>query len=133
DLLLGGILLHDMGKLRELSGTLSTEYTPEGRLIGHISIMHAQLVQTSQKLGLADKEEVLLLRHMILSHHGHYEFGSPVLPMTPEALALSFIDDADAKMNMVSKALEGLKEGEFSQRIFALENRSLYKDKLEDK
>ncbi len=133
DLLLSGIILHDVGKLTELSGTLSTEYTKEGKLLGHISIMQAEISIAAEKLGLLDSEEVMLLRHMILSHHGQYEFGSPVLPMTAEAIALSFVDDADAKMNMVTKALEETKEGEFTQRIYALDNRNLYKNNLEDK
>lgn len=129
DLLLSGIILHDIGKLTELSDAIVTEYTTEGKLLGHISIMQAQLYEIAKQFNLQDTEEVLLLRHMILSHHGHYEFGSPVLPMTPEAEALSFIDDMDAKMNMINKALKNVEPGTFSTRIFALDNRSFYKTK----
>ena len=66
---------------------------------------------------------------MILSHHGEYEFGSPVLPMIPEAEILHYIDNIDARMNSLTKALDGVTEGEFTPRIFALENRSFYKAK----
>lgn len=130
DLLLSGIMIHDIGKIDELSGNIVTEYTTEGRLIGHISIMHAKLFEIADRLGVADTEEVLLLRHMVLAHHGAYEYGSPILPEIPEAEALTFIDNVDAKMNMLKKAMADTKEGEFTGRIFALENRSFYKSKL---
>ncbi|MEG0841583.1 MAG: HD domain-containing protein [Erysipelotrichaceae bacterium] len=129
DLLVGGVLVHDLGKLIELSGPVITEYTLEGKLLGHISIMQAKLtsVASEQKI---EGEEVTLLRHMILSHHGVYEYGSPVLPMIPEAEILYFIDNMDARMNTMEKALNQVEPGEFTPRIFALENRMFYKSKL---
>lgn len=129
DLLIAGVLLHDIGKLVELSGPVITEYTTEGKLLGHISIMQAKVSNVAEQLGIKG-EEVVLLRHMILSHHGVYEYGSPVLPMIPEAECLYLIDNLDARMNTIEKALLPLKNGEFSQRIFALENRTFYKSKL---
>ena len=75
-------------------------------------------------------EEIMLVRHMILSHHGEYEYGSPVLPMIPEAEILHYIDNIDARMNILSKAFSGIEEGEFTSRMFALENRAFYKAKL---
>lgn len=132
DLLIGGIVVHDLGKLIELSGPVITEYTTEGKLLGHISIMQAKLSQIADKLGI-EGEEVVLLRHMILSHHGVYEYGSPVLPMIPEAEILYFIDNMDARMNTMEKALAGVEPGEFTARVFALENRSFYKSKLNNK
>ena len=71
-----------------------------------------------------------LLRHMVLSHHGQYEFGSPVLPMIIEAEALHFIDDIDAKLTMIEKELQTVKPNEFTSRLFALDNRSFYKHNL---
>jgi len=71
-----------------------------------------------------------LLRHMVLSHHGVYEYGSPVLPMIPEAEVLYLLDNLDARMHTMKKTLANIAEGEFSQRVFALENRMLYKSKL---
>lgn len=130
DLLLSGIILHDIGKLQELSGILATEYTPAGKLLGHISLMQARIAETGKRLGIEDSEEVLLLRHMILSHHGEYEYGSPVLPMIPEAEALSSIDNLDARMNMIRKVMNEVKPGEFSSRVFSLENRSFYRPKI---
>lgn len=130
DLLLSGIIVHDIGKLFELSGTIATEYTVEGKLLGHISIMQAKLNAIADKLGYGESEECTLLRHMILSHHGAYEYGSPVLPMIVEAEVLSMIDNIDAKLNTLGKALKDIKPGEFTPRMFALENRSFYKPVL---
>lgn len=126
DLLLAGILLHDIGKVVELSGVVATEYTMEGKLLGHISIMQAKVAQIAKECGI-EGEEVILLRHMILSHHGVYEYGSPVLPMLPEAEILYFIDNIDARMNVLEKALSVTEAGTFTSRLFALENRNFYK------
>ena len=129
DYLLAGIILHDLGKIEELSSPVVTEYTVQGKLLGHISIMDARLLEIGKSLKLEDSEELLLLRHMILSHHGEYEFGSPVKPETLEALVLSQIDNIDAKINIVNKALDEIEEGEFTQKLFALDNGVFYKHK----
>lgn len=129
DLLLVGVLLHDLGKVIELSGPILTEYTLEGKLIGHISIMQSKVMEVAKVLGVEDSEQVVLMRHLILSHHGEYEYGSPVLPMVMEAEILNYIDNIDARMNMFQKALDPIKEGEWTPRIFALENRPFYKPK----
>jgi 3'-5' exoribonuclease len=129
DLLMSGILLHDIGKTVELSGPILTEYTTVGRLLGHISIVNAMIYHHAKLLGLETKEETMLLQHVVLSHHGQYEFGSPVLPLVPEAEVLHLIDNLDARLNMFSKAMENIDEGMFTQRIFSLENRSFYKKK----
>jgi len=89
-------------------------------------------VAKAKQLGLEDCEEAMLLRHMILSHHGVYEYGSPVLPMIPEAEMLHMIDNIDARMNTLHKALEPVQAGEFTQRVFALENRSFYKSRYKN-
>lgn len=127
DYLIAGIILHDLGKIEELTSPAVTEYSNKGKLLGHISIMDARLAQISQELNLDESNELILLRHMVLSHHGEYEYGSPVRPETLEAEVLSQIDNIDAKINIISKALEDLKPGEFSQKIFAMDNRSFYK------
>lgn len=129
DVLYGGVLLHDIGKIIELSGPIATEYTTSGKLLGHISIMQAEVAQIALELGYEGCEEVMLLRHMILSHHGEYAYGSPVLPMIPEAEMLSLIDNIDARMNTMQKAYEHVEEGEFTQRVYALDNRMFYKQK----
>ena len=126
DLLISGCLLHDLGKVIELSGIVGTTYTIEGNLLGHLTIGMEIIRETANKLGI--KSEVpLLLEHMVLSHHGKLEYGSPVLPQTKEALILSIVDDLDAKMMSLEKALEVTPEGEMSEKIFPLDNRSFYK------
>jgi len=98
DLLVTGAILHDIGKVRELSWGITFSYTLEGQMIGHISIAQGMLRDKIATLpGFPDKLRVLV-EHMILSHHGKYEFGSPKLPMTPEAILLSALDDIEAKM-----------------------------------
>ena len=98
DLLVTGAILHDIGKIRELSWGSSFSYTLEGQMIGHISIAQGMLREKVQQLAPFPEKLRVLVEHMILSHHGKYEFGSPKLPMTPEALLLSALDDLEAKM-----------------------------------
>ncbi|MBQ0036516.1 MAG: HD domain-containing protein [Firmicutes bacterium] len=127
--LTAGIIVHDLGKIEELSSPVVTEYTNQGKLLGHISIMDARLLEIGKDLKLEDSEELLVLRHMILAHHGQYEFGSPVRPETLEAELLFMIDNIDARINILDKALSEINEGEFTQKIFALDNRVFYKHK----
>lgn len=85
-----------------------------------------ELSKAAEELQI-DSEEVLILQHLILSHHGKAEWGSPKPPMVKEAEILHYIDNLDAKMNMMDRALERVKPGEYTERVFALENRSFYK------
>ncbi|WP_174730580.1 3'-5' exoribonuclease YhaM [Mesobacillus harenae] len=126
DLLYAGVILHDLGKVMELSGPVSTTYTIEGNLLGHITIMVNEIGKAADELGIGG-EEVMVLQHLVLSHHGKAEWGSPKPPMIKEAEILHYIDNLDAKMNMLDRALSRVKPGEFSERVFALENRSFYK------
>lgn len=128
DILLSGCLLHDVGKVIELSGPIATKYTLEGKLLGHISIMVSEIRKICEELNITS-EVGLLLEHMVLSHHGEKEFGSPVPPLTKEAVILHFVDDLDSKMNILSKALELTNEGEFTQRLIAMDGRAFYKPK----
>ena len=106
DLLLTGVVLHDIGKVRELSWEIGFEYTLDGVLLGHISMGASLAERTVDTLpGFPPKLKTLVL-HLILSHHGKLEFGSPKLPMTPEALVLSFVDDLDAKMQAMKSEFE---------------------------
>lgn len=97
DLAITGAILHDIGKIRELSWKTSFTYTLEGQLIGHISIAQGMLREKVRELPDFPERLRVLVEHMILSHHGRLEFGSPKLPMTPEAMLLSTIDDLEAK------------------------------------
>ena len=106
DLLVVGALLHDIGKVDELSCDLAIDYSDSGRLLGHM-ILGLQIVEEKiRSLGSFPVEAALILKHLILSHHGEHEFGAVKLPMTREAFVLHFIDDLDAKMNTLTRLLE---------------------------
>ena len=128
DILITGCLLHDMGKIIELEGPIVYKYSLEGKLLGHISIMCAEISKAADELKITS-EVPLLLEHMILAHHGQPEFGSPVMPLTKEALLLSLIDNLDSKMVVVNKAIADIEPGNFSNKVFPLDNRSFYKPK----
>jgi len=115
DLLVAGALLHDIGKLQELDYGVATSYSRDGRLIGHITL-GAQLVREAASAVEGFPPPLLTeLEHLVLSHHGCLEFGSPVAPMTVEAFILSFADDLDAKVNMVRQAIrDDTGDGEFT-------------------
>lgn len=105
DLLLAGVFLHDIGKVRELNWERGFQYTNEGQLVGHL-VLGASMVEEKAR-GVEGFPQELLdrLKHLILSHHGEYEFGSPKLPATAEAIALHYIDNLDAKMHAFEKAI----------------------------
>ena len=126
DLLYAGIILHDIGKLKELSGVITTSYTLQGKLLGHIPIMVEEIGLMARELQI-EGEEVLILQHLVLSHHGKKEWGSPTPPLVREAELLHLIDLIDAKMNMLNRALDKVKPGEFTERMFAMDNRAFYK------
>ncbi len=134
DLLLTGVILHDIGKTRELSWGVGFDYTIEGTLLGHIQMGIELVEKTIDCLpGFPDRLRTLVL-HMILSHHGKLEFGSPKLPMIPEALALNFVDDLDAKMQAMSSEFDkSLREGkgpdELTGKVWSLDNRQLLNTK----
>lgn len=131
DFVIGGALIHDLGKTLELSGPIATKYTDEGKLLGHISIMVSEIRMAADKLGITG-ETPLLLEHMILSHHTKPEFGSPIPPLTREAFVLASIDDFDAKMNIILKATENVKKGEWSEKVFAMDAHAFYVPKYEE-
>ncbi|GEO78556.1 metal-dependent phosphohydrolase [Companilactobacillus mindensis DSM 14500] len=127
-LLIAGACLHDFGKIIELSGNLDIEYTFEGNMLGHITIVDEEIVKAAQEMDISlESEDMILLRHMILSHHGLLEYGSPERPKILEAEVLHNIDMMDASINMITKALDKTENGNFSERIFGLDNRSFYK------
>jgi 3'-5' exoribonuclease len=106
DLLLSGAFLHDIGKLHELAYQRSITYTAKGQLLGHMIIELEMLHQKIAHVPGFPDEYKLLLEHMIISHHGQYEFGSPKLPMFPEALMLHYLDDLDSKMESMRAQFE---------------------------
>lgn len=117
DLLISGVLLHDLGKIYELKSDRTFEYSDAGLLLGHIPIGSAWLGRCCDEIkGFPPRLKMVLL-HMILSHHGKREFGSPQLPAFPEALALHFIDDLDSKLEMMRTATAELTDGEVWSRF----------------
>jgi 3'-5' exoribonuclease len=129
DLLLAGVVLHDIGKIEELRYVRGIDYSTEGRLLGHIMI-GALLVREKIK-AIPDFPPALatLVEHLILSHHGSHEFGSPSLPQTREAIALHFIDDIDSKMASVRATLE-ISPGVVSAGMWSDRNPSLRRSLL---
>ena len=130
-LLIGGVILHDIGKTVELSGAISTEYTLKGKMMGHIVIISEMIDRAVADIGIdPENESILLLKHVVLAHHGKLEFGSPVMPQLLEAELIHYIDDMDAKVNMISTELSKTEPGEFTAQIYPLDRRQIYKPKF---
>ena len=128
DILVAGALLHDIGKTIEYENPIAPVQTAEGKLCGHVAIGYAEFKRIVDDLHI-ESEVPLLLEHMILSHHGSLEFGSPVMPATREALLLSEIDMLDSRQMILDKALDQVKEGEFTPRLWMMDDTSFYKPK----
>lgn len=129
DLLFAGIILHDIAKIDEIDANqlgIASEYTVEGQLLGHIVQGIKRIEQAARSVGL-DVETTILLQHMVLSHHYEPEFGSPKRPMIPEAEILHYLDILDARMFDMQKALGEIQAGEFTDKLWLLNNRRLYK------
>lgn len=124
-LLVAGIF-HDLGKAWELEGTLSRQFTDQGRLLGHIFITLNILETFFSRIKDLDEDLVLHLKHLIISHHGEYEFGSPKRPKTPEAMTLHYADNLDAKLNTMQQVLDNMDEEKWSAYQRTLE-RPLYR------
>ncbi|MDO9628376.1 MAG: metal-dependent phosphohydrolase [Acholeplasmataceae bacterium] len=129
DLLYSGTILHDMSKISEISG-VDGEYTKEGLLIGHLVMQTVDIDRVARELGFEKTEEVLMLKHMIISHHGQYNFGSPKKPQTGEALLLWFIDTIDSKFTVLGETLEDTADGVFTQMISVMDKTRFYKHKI---
>jgi 3'-5' exoribonuclease len=128
-IVIAATILHDIGKLRELEyHPVEAKYTKEGRLIGHILIGRDMVREAAGRIEGFPEDMLLRLEHAILSHHGKREFGAPILPQTIEALLVSHIDDLDAKMNIAARELLRSDSSDgFTERIYALDNRQLYR------
>jgi len=133
DLLLAGTFLHDIGKVDELLWDTAFKYTDEGMLVGHLTMavlwVHQRAEKVAEELGSPFPDQTLQqIKHMILSHHGQYEFGSPKLPMTAEAVALHYLDNLDAKLEQVREQIQTAPdtESKWTPYVRSLERR-LYK------
>lgn len=131
DLVLAGVILHDMEKLNEIESNelgISSGYSVEGMLLGHIMQGVRDLDKKMEDLHFP-REKAIMIEHMILSHHYEPEFGSPKKPLFPEAEILHYLDIIDARMYDMQDALDRTQPGEFSDRVWTLDNRKLYKPK----
>lgn len=129
DVLIFSALFHDIGKIRELSFSFATNYTDEGRLLGHIVLADELLVRKASEIPDFPSQLLNILRHILISHHGEYEFGSPKKPKTLEALVIHFLDNLDAKINGFLLAVEkDVQNGDWTSVIKAFD-RQLYKIK----
>lgn len=129
DLVAAGVMLHDIEKLNEILSNeygVSPGYSFEGQMLGHLVQGVKFLDRTCRELGFSE-EKTIMLEHMILSHHYEPEFGSPKKPLFPEAEVLHYLDILDARMFDMEDALKGVAPGEFSDRIWTLDNRRIYK------
>ena len=133
-ILLAGVMFHDIGKLKELEEhTGVVDYTAAGRLKGHLVMGSEMVGEEARKIKDFPEEVLIQIQHLILSHHGRLEFGSPTVPMTPEAFLLSFIDDLDSKMNLIEQLRrkqtnEGPQWSEYQRTL----ERFLYLEPLEE-
>ena len=126
DLLVAGALLHDIGKTEELSGAMVSTYTTKGNLLGHITLGALIVQEEARNLNLSG-EKITLLIHMILSHHGELEFGSPKVPMTAESVVLHNMDDVDAKLNCLKNYLDLTEDEAFTTKIPWMNGAMFYK------
>lgn len=131
DLVYSGIILHDIGKVKELSGSKGVEYTKEGNLLGHIAIGATIVSGIAESLGLLETEEATCLIHMILAHHGELEYGSPKEPLMAEAALLYFLDYSDSRFASLEKFYRTTNKGEYTDQIFAFDKKSFYVPKID--
>ena len=131
DLLLAGVILHDIAKIKEFSTSkigLVEDYSVEGNLLGHITMGVVYVSELCKEFNVP-AEKSMLLQHMILAHHGEPEMGSPIVPKILEAKLLNLCDNIDAQVQIFTKATSDIDPGSFSERVFAL-GTSAYKPKL---
>ena len=129
DLLMAGVILHDFEKINEIESNelgISPGYSFEGKMLGHLVLGVREIEKIAGELGMP-REKTVMLEHMMISHHYEPEFGSPKKPLFPEAEMLHYLDMIDAKMFDMEEALEKTEPGQFSERIWTLDNRTLYR------
>lgn len=129
DLLISGVILHDVGKVIEFSGVENTEYAMKGQLLGHLLIGCDIISQTARDLGVSEEEDVLMLLHMVASHHGLPQYGAIKRPATAEGAMLWHIDTIDSKFRVLGEELSKIKEGEFTEPIGVMDRVKFYKHK----
>ncbi len=133
ELVIAGVILHDIGKVIELSGPKGTEYTKEGKLLGHITIGANEIMQVASELGIPHCEAALNLAHIVISHHGQTEYGAPKEPMTPEAILVHYLDLSDSKLAALEKEAAKTPPGEYTSPVLSFDRRSFYIPNLNSK
>lgn len=128
DILIAGIILHDYAKIYELSD-YGLNYSLRGNLIGHLVMGVEEVTKAMIELNIEESEETIMLKHLIISHHGKLEYGSPKIPATKEAFVLSIIDNGDAKMEMLLNILDSSTPGEITPPINGFDKTRFYKEK----
>ncbi len=126
DLVHASIILHDLGKIVELSGPKGTEYTKEGNLLGHITIGVNLVYASAVKLGYEKTDEALSLQHIIISHHGLLEYGSPKEPQMAEAVLVYLLDFSDSRMAALEKEIPNGEKGQYTNPIAAFDRKAFY-------
>src|SRR5690625_4874569 len=129
DVLYAGIILHDLGTIDEMTG-LDGEYTKEGQLIGHLVGLAIEIEKVAIKHNIEDSEEVLILKHIAISHHGLPHYGAAKRPQTAEALLIWYLDTIDSKLGPLGDEFDETAEGEFTNSLNVLDRIKFYKDKI---
>lgn len=132
ELLMAGVILHDIEKMTEIESNelgISPGYSFEGKMLGHLVLGVRELEKLCGDLGIG-REKTVMLEHMVISHHYEPEYGSPIKPLFPEAEILHYLDMMDAKMFDMEEALGKTEEGQFSDRVWTLDNRTVYKSTI---
>lgn len=128
DLIVSGIIMHDIGKTDEITDFIKGDKTFSGQMLGHINIANDLITRYQIKNDIPESNKTIIeLKHIVLSHHGELEYGSNITPKTPEAQIVHYIDQIDAKMMMFEKAFNGIEEDTFTKRIYPLHNSQVYK------
>ncbi len=127
--LFSGIILHDLGKIFEYNDVQNTEFDLPGQLLGHLVIGTMEIEKIALELGYSNTEEVMILEHIIISHHGQLQYGSAKRPITAEALMIYFLDNIDSKFSVLGDILAQTDSGSFTDSIPVLEKMKFYKPK----
>lgn len=132
DYLISGVALHDVMKVLEFTTPVNSEYSLEGQLLGHLVMGAIEIDNKAKELKINNSEEILILKHMLIAHHGQQEYGSPKKPMTKEALLIWYLDTIDSKLRVLEEELEKIDEGTFTNGIMVLDRTRFYKTKKRD-
>ena len=127
DYVYAGIILHDIGKTTELTGSVDTSYSLEGQLLGHLVLGAMEIEKAAEKLGYSGTKEVLYLEHMLVSHHGLPQFGAAKKPLTAEALCLWHIDTIDSKFRVLGEELAKTESESYTESIGVLDKTKIWK------